>query len=166
MAAISQMTFSHSFLWMKMFKFHWSLLPGVQLTISSIGWDNGLAPNRRQAIIWTNDVLGCRRIYAFLGLNELKENLIFLWFHSWLPFVPYFVHTTTAHESCHAQSCVLITLFDWNQNEIFPRNMKCDGIIVSDTSPWCGICVSTRSRDSQQSVSHSASYRVIDLFMG
>ena len=36
-----------------------------------IGSDNGLVPNRRQAIIWTNaGVVNCR-IYASLGLNEL-----------------------------------------------------------------------------------------------
>ena len=54
---------------MKMFefrlKFHWSLF--------SIGSDNGLAPNRRQAIIWTNDDPVKWRIYASLGLNELIE---------------------------------------------------------------------------------------------
>ena len=36
-------------------KFHWSLFLRVQLAISSIGSDNGLAPTRRQAIIWSND---------------------------------------------------------------------------------------------------------------
>ena len=36
-----------------------------------IGWDNGLAPSRRQAIIWTNDALVYRHIYVSLGLNEL-----------------------------------------------------------------------------------------------
>ena len=36
-----------------------------------IGSDNGLAPNRRQAIIWTNDDLVHWRIHASLGLNEL-----------------------------------------------------------------------------------------------
>ena len=30
-------------------------------------------PTRRQAIIWTNDGLGYRRIYASLGLNELMK---------------------------------------------------------------------------------------------
>ena len=39
---------------------------------SSIGSDNGLAPNRRQAIIWTNGDLDYWRIYASLGLNELN----------------------------------------------------------------------------------------------
>ena len=34
--------------------------------------DNGLALNRWQAIIWTNGGLGWWRIYASLGLNELK----------------------------------------------------------------------------------------------
>ena len=33
--------------------------------------DNGLAPNKQQAIIWTNDGLCCRCIYESLGLNKL-----------------------------------------------------------------------------------------------
>ena len=44
---------------------------------SSIGSVNGVAPKRRQAIIWTNDVLGCWHIYAPLGLNELSSFNIF-----------------------------------------------------------------------------------------
>ena len=44
--------------WMKMYKFrlrfHWSLLPRVELTILQHCSDNGLAPARRQAVIWTN----------------------------------------------------------------------------------------------------------------
>ena len=59
MAAISQTTVLIAFSWMKMLEFrlnfHWSLFLRVQLTISSIGSDNGLAPSRRQAIIWTSD---------------------------------------------------------------------------------------------------------------
>ena len=58
MAAISQATFSNIFSWMKMFEFplifHWSLVLKVQLTISIGSVYNGLAPNRQQAIIWTN----------------------------------------------------------------------------------------------------------------
>ena len=38
---------------------------------SNIGSDNGLAPNRRQAIIWTNDGLIYWNIYV--SLNELKK---------------------------------------------------------------------------------------------
>ena len=34
--------------------------------------DNGLVPNRRQAIIWTNDLIYWR-IYASLSLNELTH---------------------------------------------------------------------------------------------
>ena len=34
-------------------RFYWILLPSLELT--SIGFDSGLAPTRRQAIIWTND---------------------------------------------------------------------------------------------------------------
>ena len=40
--------------------------------------DNGLAPNRRQAIIWTNDDPVQRRIYASLGLNELTPNFLLM----------------------------------------------------------------------------------------
>ena len=38
----------------------------------SIGLENGLAPNRRQAIIWTNDDPIHWRIYAALGGDELR----------------------------------------------------------------------------------------------
>ena len=38
---------------------------------TSIGSDDGLAPKRRQAIIWTKDGLVCLHIYAAFGLNEL-----------------------------------------------------------------------------------------------
>ena len=62
MAAVSQTTHSNAFSWMKMLefqlRFHWSLFLRVQLTIqkkSNIGSDNGLAPVRRQTIIWTID---------------------------------------------------------------------------------------------------------------
>ena len=45
---------------------------GPIINIIIIGLDNGLAPNRRQAIIWTNDGLDYWCIYASLGLNELS----------------------------------------------------------------------------------------------
>ena len=38
-----------------------------------IGSDNGLVPNRQQAIIWTNDGLVYWGIYASLGLNEYLQ---------------------------------------------------------------------------------------------
>ena len=44
--------------------FHWSLFRRVNQNYSSIGSDNGLAQNRRQAIIWTNVDTVHRRIYA------------------------------------------------------------------------------------------------------
>ena len=58
LAAIWQTIFSNAFNCTKIvfwFKFHWHLFPMVQLTISNIGLDNGLVPDRRQAMIWTND---------------------------------------------------------------------------------------------------------------
>ena len=55
--AISQMTFSNAFSWMKMNEFrlgfHWSLF--LRFECSIIGSDNGLAPTKWQAIFWTND---------------------------------------------------------------------------------------------------------------
>ena len=76
MAAISQTIFYNTFSWIKMLKFPLKksteiCSQGSNWQHSSTGLDNGLAPNRRQAIIWTNDVLGCRRIYGSLGLNGL-----------------------------------------------------------------------------------------------
>ena len=46
---------------------------GPNLQYSSIGSDNGLAPVRQQAIIWTNDGLVYRCIYASLSRNELTH---------------------------------------------------------------------------------------------
>ena len=67
----------------KMFKFRLTFTEvcsqGSNGQYSSIGSDNGLAPNRRQAIIWTSDGLGCRRIYVSFGLNESS--------HPWLGFM-------------------------------------------------------------------------------
>ena len=61
MAAIFQTTFSNAFPSMKMYefrlKFYKFCSQGSNEQYSSIGSDNGLAPARRQAIIWTNDGL-------------------------------------------------------------------------------------------------------------
>ena len=50
----------------------------------SIGSDNGLAPSRRQAIIWTNVDPIHRRIYAALGGDELTafsyDEIVSSWF--------------------------------------------------------------------------------------
>ena len=47
----------------------------------SIGSDNGLAPSRRQAIIWTNVDPVYRRIYAALGGGELMTEFVSI---SWI----------------------------------------------------------------------------------
>ena len=53
------------------FRCHSNLFPSLQLTITNIGSYNRLVPNRRQAIIWTNDgqVYWCT--HASPSLNEL-----------------------------------------------------------------------------------------------
>ena len=73
MAAISQTTYSNAVSLMKSFvfwfKFHWSLF--IRVTVS-IGSGNGLAPNRRQVINWTNADPVHWRIYTALGGDELS----------------------------------------------------------------------------------------------
>ena len=46
---------------------------GSNWQYGSIGSDNGLAPNRRQAIIWSNVGMVHWRIYVSLSLNELRS---------------------------------------------------------------------------------------------
>ena len=70
-AGIPQTVFSDAFSWMKSFivwlKFQWSVFLRVQLT-PSIGLDNDLVLNRRQAIIWTNADLMLVPIFAKKGV--------------------------------------------------------------------------------------------------
>ena len=49
--------------------------------------DNGLAPNRWQAIIWTKDGIVNWRIYASLGLNESNRIMVQLNFLYVLLFI-------------------------------------------------------------------------------
>ena len=80
MAAVWQTIFSNAFSWMKSFvfwlKFLWSLVPRVQWTKKTIiGLNNGLAPNRRQVIIWTNADPIHWRIHTTLGGDEFNKRL-------------------------------------------------------------------------------------------
>ena len=62
MATISQTTFPCAFPWMKLLVLNYNFTEICSLRSNwqygSIGSDNGLAPNRRHAIIWTNYGLG------------------------------------------------------------------------------------------------------------
>ena len=75
MAAFLQTILSYAFSWLKSFvcwfKFHWNSCLSINWQQTIIGWDNGLAPNRQQAIIWTNadPIHWC--IYAALRGDEL-----------------------------------------------------------------------------------------------
>ena len=77
MAAIFQTTFSNAFSWMKMFKFllrfHWSLFPRVQLTIFQHWFRFWLGTDQATSHYLNQWWLDYRRIYASLGLNELKQ---------------------------------------------------------------------------------------------
>ena len=68
MAAIFQKTFSNTLdihVWIAIkISLKFVTKRSINNIPALIGSDNGLAPARRQAIIWTNDIL-----YASLGLN-------------------------------------------------------------------------------------------------
>ena len=76
MAAISKTIFSDAFSWMKSFvvclNFTGVCSEGIDWQKPTIGLDNGLAPNRRHAIIWTNGDPIQWRIYAVVGGDELR----------------------------------------------------------------------------------------------
>ena len=78
MDTISQRTFSNAFSLMKMFefqlKFHWGLFLRVQLTTNEHWLGNGLAPNRWQAITWTNDDPVQWRITRPQWVNPLRPS--------------------------------------------------------------------------------------------
>ena len=84
MAVISQTKFSYVFSFDYYFTECCSY--GSNWQLHRIGLDNGLAPNRRQAIIWTNADPILWRIYAALGGDELSG-----------PRRPYIFRTFSAH---------------------------------------------------------------------
>ena len=76
MDVISQTTFSSAFSWMKIFefrlKFHWSLFLRVQLTIFQHWFRKRLGAVQATSHYLNQWWLIYRRIYASLGLNELR----------------------------------------------------------------------------------------------
>ena len=76
MADICQTTFSNAFPWMKMYEFrlkcHWSLFVRIQLAIYHHWLRWWLGADQATSHYLERWWLDCRRIYASLGLNELK----------------------------------------------------------------------------------------------
>ena len=58
------------------FNYYWSVSVRSSWQYASIGLDNGLAPNRRQAIIWANADPIDLHIYAALGGDGLIAILL------------------------------------------------------------------------------------------
>ena len=77
MAAFSKTTFSTAFSSIKMFEFrlqfHWSLFPRVQLTIFQHWFRSWLGAVQATSHYLNQWWLVYRRIYAWLGLNELRQ---------------------------------------------------------------------------------------------
>ena len=57
-----------------LFNLHWNLFLKVKWQYVGVSSGNGLASNRRSAIIWTNDDHVHCRMYAALGGNELTDD--------------------------------------------------------------------------------------------
>ena len=98
MDAISQTTFSNAFSWMKMFeyrlKFHWNLFIRVQLTIFQHWFRQWLGTVQATSHYLNQWWLVYRRIYASLGLNELKIFGVFL-----ITRTPQYLHCKLQHLS-------------------------------------------------------------------
>ena len=77
MAAISQMTLSNAFSWMKMLefrlRFHWSLFLRVQLTTIQHWFRQWLGAGQATSHYLNQWWLDHWRIYASIGLNELSK---------------------------------------------------------------------------------------------
>ena len=75
----------------------------TELFVQWLSLDNGLAPIRQQAIIWTNDGPVGWCIYASLSLNELSKQSRFEWFQ--MPW-------------CSYNSAVMMKQINWDINII------------------------------------------------
>ena len=72
MATILKYIFLNENVWIPIqIHFLCSKWPHWQLT--SLGWDNHVAPKKPQAIIWTSDGLIYWRIYASFGLIDMNR---------------------------------------------------------------------------------------------
>ena len=80
----------------------------VQLTITHISLDNGLAPNRRQAIIWSN---AAQSIEAYM-MRWVKETYSFLYVGRRLIVVPVAFAMYSLTWYYHAFSCCCVLVMD------------------------------------------------------
>ena len=108
MAFILQWTLKNAFPWMKMFefrlKFHCNLYLGSNQQYSNIDLDNGLVPNRQQVIIWNNESIGYRCIYAFSRpqwVNWPCHNMTQLYFINFLSQL-YLIDYQVSGSACFA----------------------------------------------------------------
>ena len=74
-ATIAHMVFSNAFPWMFFFYSEWSFTEICSLwsNYDNVVSNNGLSPNRHQAIIWSNVVMFHWCIYASLDFNEIRD---------------------------------------------------------------------------------------------
>ena len=113
MDAIFQTTFSSGFSSMKMYafllKFHWSLFPGVQLTIFHHWFRKWLGADQATSHYLNQWWLVYWRIYASRGLNEL--NLIWSYPYKKLRFVVHQWHLQCGPFPSHKMLCIPSNVF-------------------------------------------------------
>ena len=83
----------------------------IKISLIIIVSDNGLAPTRRQAVIWTNDGLVYWRIYASLGLNDLTH----------MPEAIHYIvehNGGSKHNNSTIYSCIVQDIFSLNKYNI------------------------------------------------
>ena len=109
MAAISRMTLSNIFSWIKMLefqlKFHWSLFIRIQLTIFQHWFRWRLGADQVISHYLNQWWLDCRSIYASLVLN--KYDPLFYEFRN-LIFVPYMISVFKCYDFC-----IMAELKEW-----------------------------------------------------
>ena len=113
MAAISQTTLSNAFSWLKMmefrFKFQWSLLIRIKLTIFQHWFRWWLGADQATSHYLNQCWLDYRRIYASLGINELIS------ISAWMSHMPSEAFGEISCPFLNFNSC---TVWEWISNFI------------------------------------------------
>ena len=137
---IFRLVFSH-----KMVVFWSKCHSGPIKKTSRFGPDNGLAPKRRQAIIWTNDGLVFWRMYESLGLCELrypKEYLILSTWNQYCVCLPHLWEWHHHHYKTDDISYIYINISHFNntvfrfhiQNCIHAKSMHLNDLITNENA--------------------------------
>ena len=146
MAGILQMTLSNAFSWMEILNFDWNFTEvcsqGSNYLYSNIGSDNGLAPTRRQAIIWNNDTYITDAYMRHSASISLFCTLINFIFHDPSPPTPLFLsglHLNILRCPTSMRIPIIKVRLLW-QSYLYNENpfIWKYGLYI-ETGPWCSL---------------------------